>query len=61
MEILDHLRRGLVNREIALAIGVTEATVNFHLQSILVKIGVADRTEAVAAAYDRGLLEVREE
>ncbi len=59
IELLEHLRRGLTNREIALAMEITEATVKFHLGKILVKMGVADRTEAVAAAYDRGLLEVR--
>jgi two-component system, NarL family, response regulator len=57
-EILDYLRRGLVNREIGVALGITEATVKIHLRAILEKLGVADRTEAVAVAYERGLLRV---
>jgi DNA-binding NarL/FixJ family response regulator len=57
-EILDYLRRGLVNREIGIALGISEATVKIHLRAILEKLGVADRTEAVSAAYERGLFDV---
>jgi two-component system, NarL family, response regulator len=58
LELLDYLRRGLVNREIGTALGITEATIKMHLRNILEKLGVADRTEAVAVAYERGLIEL---
>jgi DNA-binding NarL/FixJ family response regulator len=58
LELLDYLRRGLVNREIGAALGISEATIKMHLRHILEKLGVADRTEAVSAAYERGLLEI---
>jgi two-component system, NarL family, response regulator len=60
LELLDYLRRGLVNREIGVALGISEATIKMHLRHILEKLGVADRTEAVATAYERGLLEIGE-
>jgi DNA-binding NarL/FixJ family response regulator len=57
-EALDLLRRGLSNREIGLVLGVSENTAKAHLKSLFQKLNVADRAEAVAAAYERGLLEV---
>jgi two-component system nitrate/nitrite response regulator NarL len=48
---------GLATREIANRLGVRSATVKTHLQSIYQKLGVPDRTSAVAAAMRRGLLE----
>jgi two-component system, NarL family, nitrate/nitrite response regulator NarL len=48
---------GLATREIATRLGVASATVKTHLQSIYQKLGVPDRTSAVAAAMRRGLLE----
>lgn len=56
IEVLDHMRRGQSNREIATALGISEHTAKNHSRAILRKLRVADRAEAVAAAFERGLL-----
>jgi len=58
IETLDLLRRGLSNKEIAQVLDISENTAKFHVKAILVKLDVTDRAEAVAAAYERGLLQV---
>jgi DNA-binding NarL/FixJ family response regulator len=45
-EILEHLRRGLANKEIAATLGISVKTVKSHLTSLFQKIGVMDRTQA---------------
>jgi DNA-binding NarL/FixJ family response regulator len=55
-EVLGFMATGKSNREIAEAIGRSEATVKVHVQHILEKLGVADRTEAVTAALKRGII-----
>jgi DNA-binding NarL/FixJ family response regulator len=45
-EILELLRRGLANKEIAAQLGITVKTVKAHLSSLFQKIGVMDRTQA---------------
>lgn len=58
LETLDFLRRGFSNKDIADAMGISENTAKFHVKAILTKLQVIDRAEAVAAAYERGLLQV---
>lgn len=58
IETLDFLRRGFSNKDIAGAMGISENTAKFHVKAILAKLQVVDRAEAVAAAYERGLLQV---
>jgi DNA-binding NarL/FixJ family response regulator len=60
LETLALVRRGLSNRDIGVALGVTENTAKAHVKAILLKLGVADRAEAVAAGFERGLLQVGE-
>jgi len=48
---------GLTNRQIADALSISRSTVKFHVSSILAKLGVASRTEAVALAMQYGLVE----
>lgn len=55
-EVLCLLARGLANKAIAVELGTTERTVKFHVSSILGKLGVTNRTEAVTAAASRGLI-----
>ena len=46
-EVLGLLARGLANKQIALALGISEHTVKFHVSSIYAKLNVTNRTEAV--------------
>jgi DNA-binding NarL/FixJ family response regulator len=55
-EVLRLVAKGLRNREIARVIVRTEATVKVHVQNILQKLGVDDRTEAVTVALQRGII-----
>jgi DNA-binding NarL/FixJ family response regulator len=45
-EILELLRRGQANKEIAVELGITVKTVKAHLTNLFQKIGVLDRTQA---------------
>jgi DNA-binding NarL/FixJ family response regulator len=56
LEVLQLVARGLSNKEVARAIGRTDETVKIHLKNTFVKLGVADRTEAVTVALTRGLI-----
>lgn len=56
IEVLVQLARGLANKEIADALKISEYTAKDHLKSILAKLRVADRTQAVTAALQRGII-----
>ena len=58
LEVLRLLVAGRRNREIATTLDITEGTVKLHVSSILGKLGVADRTEAVTRALQRGLVQL---
>lgn len=55
-DVLDHLADGLRNSEIAVRLGIGEATVRTHVQHIIEKFGCHDRGAAIAAAIARGFL-----
>ncbi|MBI4626149.1 MAG: response regulator transcription factor [Verrucomicrobia bacterium] len=57
-EVLDGMRRGLSNRDIALTLSISEHTVKAHVKAILHKLESADRAEAVARGFEQGLLRV---
>ena len=46
-EVLDLVAKGLANKQIAVALGISEHTVKFHVSSIYSKLNVTNRTEAV--------------
>lgn len=55
-QVLQLLARGLANKQIALALSISEHTVKFHISSIYAKLGTNNRTEAVRAGIQRGLV-----
>ncbi len=55
-EVLRQIALGLTNKEIAQALQISYETVKEHVQHILRKIGVSDRTQAAVWAVRRGLL-----
>jgi DNA-binding NarL/FixJ family response regulator len=56
LEVLEQIVRGGSNKEIAAALDISEATVKSHINNILSKLGVADRTQAATTAIQRGLV-----
>jgi DNA-binding NarL/FixJ family response regulator len=56
LEVLELIAKGLSNREIGETLGIAEATVKWHVNIILSRLNVADRTEATVAALQRGIL-----
>ncbi len=55
-DVLRLLVRGRRNRQIAEDLGISESTIKTHVRSILLKLGVADRTEAATVAIERGFI-----
>jgi NarL family two-component system response regulator LiaR len=53
-EVLGLIARGCKNRQIALALEIEERTVRFHIENILDKLGVNNRTEAACYAFRNG-------
>lgn len=54
-EVVRQMALGLSNHDIGVALSITESTVKFHINKILSKLGVSDRTQAVITALKRGL------
>jgi DNA-binding NarL/FixJ family response regulator len=56
LEVIQLMAQGLANKQIALALGISEHTVKFHLSSLYVKLGISSRTEAVKRGIELGLI-----
>ncbi len=56
LQVLELLAQGLANKQIALALGISEHTVKFHLSGIYTKLGASSRTEAVRLGVRQGLI-----
>ena len=57
-QILQLVAQGLANKQIAIALGISEHTVKFHISSLYAKLGASSRTEAVHLGAQRGLIVV---
>lgn len=60
MEVARLLARGLTNREIAHVFRISESTVKNHVNHLLMKLEVADRTEAVSYCLAKGIVRVED-
>ncbi len=58
LDVLQHVAKGLSNKEIAARLGVVEGTVKIHVANIFSKLGVSDRTQALVAAVKRGIIQI---
>jgi DNA-binding CsgD family transcriptional regulator len=56
LSVLRLVAHGLGNKEIASELGISTHTVKYHLASLLAKLGVHSRTEAVTIGLRRGLV-----
>ncbi len=59
MNVLERIVAGRANKEISADLSISEATVKTHINSLLGKLGVADRTQAATVAIQRGLVSHR--
>ncbi len=58
IEVLQLIRDGHKNKQIADRLTISENTVNFHIKNLVGKLGANDRTHAVTIAVRRGLLQL---
>ena len=58
LETLGLIRQGFTNAEIGRLLGVSENTAKAHVRALLSKLQAADRAEAVARGFERGLLKI---
>ncbi len=56
LDVLEQIVYGRSNKEIATELKISEATVKTHINSLLSKLGVSDRTQAATAALQRGIV-----
>lgn len=56
LDVLEQIVEGKSNKEIGTVLDISEATVKTHINSLLSKLGVTDRTQAATAAIRRGIV-----
>ncbi|HEX7949600.1 MAG TPA: response regulator transcription factor [Candidatus Limnocylindrales bacterium] len=61
VEILDNIAQGMTNKQVASALSISEQTVKNHMSSILRKLAVNDRTQAVVYAMRQGWIKMPED
>jgi DNA-binding NarL/FixJ family response regulator len=59
-QVLSLAARGMTNKEIAYRLGISERTIQFHMNTIFNKSGTDSRTEAVSLALRKGWIEIAE-
>jgi DNA-binding NarL/FixJ family response regulator len=58
LEVVHLMVAGNSTQEISTALSIAESTVKFHVNNILSKLGVSDRTQAIVAALKRGIVSI---
>jgi DNA-binding NarL/FixJ family response regulator len=61
VEILDNIAQGMTNKQVAYNLSISEQTVKNHMSSILRKLSVNDRTQAVVYAMRQGWIKMPED
>ncbi|MEL6470421.1 MAG: response regulator transcription factor [Cyanobacteria bacterium J06623_4] len=61
LDVLKMMVKGSSTTKLAAALNISEGTVKFHVNNILQKLNVSDRTQAVVTALQRGLVRLKEE
>lgn len=56
LDVLKLIVKGFANKEIAVSLSISEGTVKTHVNNILSKLGVSDRTQAATTAIQRGIV-----
>lgn len=59
LEVLQQIVAGKSNKEIGTHLNISEATVKSHINNILSKLGVTDRTQAATTALQRGIVHLK--
>jgi DNA-binding NarL/FixJ family response regulator len=59
LEVLQQIVAGRSNKEIGTQLSISEATVKSHINNILSKLGVSDRTQAATTALQRGIVHLK--
>ncbi|MNG34752.1 putative transcriptional regulatory protein NarL [compost metagenome] len=60
LQVLELLADGQSNKAVAMALGVSENTVKFHLKQVFRKLSVENRSAAISTALREGLLDPRQ-
>lgn len=58
LEVLQLIARGSKNKQVAVALGIADETVKVHMRHIMEKLAASDRTQAVAIAIRRGVIQL---
>jgi DNA-binding NarL/FixJ family response regulator len=59
LSVLERIVAGRANKEIAADLDISEATVKTHINNLLSKLGVSDRTQAATVAIQRGIVHLK--
>lgn len=59
LDVLERIVAGRSNKEIASDLNISEATVKSHINNLLGKLGVSDRTNAATVAIQRGIVHLK--
>jgi DNA-binding NarL/FixJ family response regulator len=58
VDVVRLIAQGMRNKEIAVALGISEETAKVHVKNILAKLNVNDRTAVIPVALRRGIIHI---